>query len=76
MPRCAACGEENPDRFRFCGACGNPLYAEEFVRLLRDKRRIVGLLKAGEDQPLAPGPGFAGADFVVRDVLAREGLVG
>ncbi|MFL5756006.1 MAG: AAA family ATPase [Chloroflexota bacterium] len=25
--RCAACGEENPARFRLCGACGTPLGA-------------------------------------------------
>src|SRR5919198_3275373 len=25
MSACAACGRENPDGFRFCGACGAPL---------------------------------------------------
>lgn len=25
MPRWAACGQDNPDGFRFCGACGSPL---------------------------------------------------
>ena len=25
MPRCAACGQDNPAGFRFCGSCGAPL---------------------------------------------------
>mgnify|MGYP003287595409 CR=1 FL=1 len=25
MPRCAACGQDNPEGFRFCGACGASL---------------------------------------------------
>ena len=25
MPRCAVCGQDNPEGFRFCGACGAPL---------------------------------------------------
>jgi class 3 adenylate cyclase len=27
MPTCGACGQVNPDGFRFCGACGSPLAA-------------------------------------------------
>ena len=29
MIRCSNCGEENPDRFRLCGYCGQPLVAAE-----------------------------------------------
>ena len=29
MIRCPNCGEENPDRFRLCGYCGQPLVAAE-----------------------------------------------
>ncbi|HEX6490722.1 MAG TPA: zinc-ribbon domain-containing protein [Gaiellaceae bacterium] len=25
---CAACGQENPEGFRFCGRCGAPLLAD------------------------------------------------
>jgi class 3 adenylate cyclase len=25
MPFCGSCGQENPEGFRFCGACGTPL---------------------------------------------------
>src|SRR3990172_8146994 len=31
MPTCANCGEDNPERFRFCGGCGNPLVAVDLV---------------------------------------------
>jgi len=42
MPRCAACGEENPDRFRFCGACGAPLAPSRRQR--GQERRLVTVL--------------------------------
>ena len=29
MLTCASCGQENPDGFKFCGACGSPLVAPE-----------------------------------------------
>ena len=29
MPVCAGCGQDNPDEFRFCGACGSPLEAAD-----------------------------------------------
>ena len=36
MSTCTKCGQENPDGFRFCGACGTPLIAEpEQVREVR-----------------------------------------
>jgi len=44
------------------------------VRVLRDKRRIVRMLKAGEEQPVAPERAGLGAQFVVAEALAREGL--
>jgi class 3 adenylate cyclase/tetratricopeptide (TPR) repeat protein len=39
---CAACGQENPDGFRFCGACGAPLV----VRVVgqREERKVVTAL--------------------------------
>jgi class 3 adenylate cyclase/tetratricopeptide (TPR) repeat protein len=35
MVRCQSCGQENPDGFRFCGACGVPLEAPEASREVR-----------------------------------------
>ena len=39
MIRCASCGEENPERFRLCGFCGEPLarteQAQEVHALIR-----------------------------------------
>ncbi len=40
MRTCAACGEENPDRARFCLACGQPLEEESAERF----RRVVTIL--------------------------------
>ncbi|MDP8910400.1 MAG: hypothetical protein M3N47_15075, partial [Chloroflexota bacterium] len=39
---CASCGQENPDGFRFCGACAAPL-AEEGPAL-REERKVVTVL--------------------------------
>ena len=44
MAICPSCQAENPDGFRFCGACGAPLPAE--VRSDRRERRIVSVLFA------------------------------
>lgn len=41
MIACSRCGQENPDGFRFCGACGAPLGAEA---ALREERKIVTVL--------------------------------
>src|ERR671922_206892 len=41
MPRCAACGQDNPDGFRFCGACGTSLAAPAPARA---ERRLVTVL--------------------------------
>jgi class 3 adenylate cyclase len=41
MPRCSACGQENPDVARFCLACGAQL-DEETTR--REERRIVSVV--------------------------------
>jgi hypothetical protein len=35
MTLCPSCGRENPDGFRFCGACGAPLEAPMPPRELR-----------------------------------------
>ena len=43
MPTCAQCGQENPDGFRFCGACGAPL---EAVPPAREVRKVVTVLFA------------------------------
>jgi class 3 adenylate cyclase len=41
VPRCAACGAESPDGFRFCGACGAPL---EAASPRREQRKTVTVL--------------------------------
>jgi class 3 adenylate cyclase/tetratricopeptide (TPR) repeat protein len=41
---CPHCGEENPDRFRFCGACGTPL--EAVPASAGEERKIVSVLFA------------------------------
>ena len=42
MPRCAVCGQDNPEGFRFCGACGAPLAAPP--RAPAEERRLVTVL--------------------------------
>ncbi len=44
MPMCPACGQENPEGFRFCGSCGKPL-ADEAPRP-REERKVVTVLFA------------------------------
>src|SRR5436853_5403701 len=39
---CAACGQENPDGFRFCGLCAAPLAATH----AREERKVVTVLFA------------------------------
>ena len=41
MRTCAACGQENPVGFKFCGACGAPLTAPD----VREERKIVTVLE-------------------------------
>ena len=41
MVTCARCGQENPEGFAFCGACGAPLAAEEAVREVRKTVTVV-----------------------------------
>ena len=43
MPVCSQCGQENPDGFRFCGACGAPL---EAAPPAREVRKVVTVLFA------------------------------
>ena len=42
MRTCAACGQENPAGFKFCGACGAPLAAPD----VREERKLVTVLFA------------------------------
>jgi predicted ATPase/class 3 adenylate cyclase len=42
--RCQACGQENPDGFRFCGACGAAL--ETVTAAVREERKVVTVLFA------------------------------
>ena len=44
MPICPACGQENPEGFRFCGSCGNPVGGE--TRRQREERKVVTVLFA------------------------------
>src|SRR4029079_491327 len=44
MPVCSDCGEENPDRARFCLTCGTPLI--EASQSERRERRVVSVLFA------------------------------
>jgi class 3 adenylate cyclase/tetratricopeptide (TPR) repeat protein len=44
MAACATCGEENPQRARFCLACGAPLEADS--RRAHDERKLVTVLFA------------------------------
>jgi class 3 adenylate cyclase/tetratricopeptide (TPR) repeat protein len=39
---CGACGQENPEGFRFCGACARPLVAQASDR--REERKVVTVL--------------------------------
>ena len=40
MPRCPACGEQNPERARFCSACGAALTVEPAI----EERKVVSVL--------------------------------
>jgi class 3 adenylate cyclase/tetratricopeptide (TPR) repeat protein len=42
MVRCAGCGEENPDRARFCWSCGSTLGAEPLAQT--EERKVVSVL--------------------------------
>ncbi|MGH2996819.1 MAG: DUF7577 domain-containing protein, partial [Gaiellaceae bacterium] len=44
MRTCAACGQENPPGFRFCGACGAPL--PEQAEAAQEERKVVTVLFA------------------------------
>jgi len=41
---CPACGQENPEGFRFCGSCGKPVTDE--IRRPREERKVVTVLFA------------------------------
>jgi class 3 adenylate cyclase len=42
MPSCSRCGQDNPQGFRFCGACGAPLAAAP--RLADEERKVITVL--------------------------------
>jgi predicted ATPase/class 3 adenylate cyclase len=42
VPICPSCEQENPEGFRFCGACGAPLAVEALAR--REERKVVTVL--------------------------------
>ena len=44
MTICGACGQENPDGFRFCGSCGASLDVEQPAE--REERKVVSVLFA------------------------------
>src|SRR4051794_36299076 len=44
MALCAACGEDNPDRARFCLACGSPFKADVLVAKTVEVRKTVTVL--------------------------------
>jgi Double zinc ribbon len=44
MPTCAACGQENPSAFRFCGACETPLLKQ--AEAVQEERKVVTVLFA------------------------------
>src|SRR5580765_6407552 len=44
MARCATCGEENPDRARFCLACGSALGSEAAPASAAEERKVVSVL--------------------------------
>ncbi|MGN6378270.1 MAG: AAA family ATPase [Gaiellales bacterium] len=51
MITCPACGQQNPDGFRFCGACANPLTADaEPAREVRKTVTVVFCDMAGSTQ--------------------------
>src|ERR671921_674711 len=43
MGRCLNCGQDNPEGFRFCGACGSPL-VEAPRRPAGEERKVVTVL--------------------------------
>src|SRR5512132_1761405 len=43
MPSCPRCDEDNPERARFCLACGAPLAVREMAR---EERKVVSVLFA------------------------------
>jgi class 3 adenylate cyclase/predicted ATPase len=43
MPLCAACGEENPERARFCLACGTPLGPGRVEAPIEERRTVTVL---------------------------------
>ena len=80
MPVCAQCGTENPEGFRFCGACGASLDAPAAEE--RRERRIVttlfadlaGFTRRSESLDVEDVEGFLDPYFaVLREEVERTG---
>ena len=76
---CAQCGQENPDGFRFCGACGAPLGEVAPAREVRKTvtvlfADVVGSTALGESRdPEAVRAQMANWFEDARTILARHG---
>ena len=76
---CAQCGQENPDGFRFCGACGAPLGEAAPAREVRKTvtvlfADVVGSTALGESRdPEAVRAQMANWFEDARTILARHG---
>ena len=76
---CAQCGQENPDGFRFCGACGAPLAVAPAARQMRKTvtvlfADVVGSTALGESRdPEAVRAQMARWFEDARAILERHG---
>ena len=63
MPRCAVCGEDNPERARFCLACAAPLAApgRHRPRSARSSRSCSATWSGSPPGPTRPTPRTSGA---------------
>jgi class 3 adenylate cyclase/tetratricopeptide (TPR) repeat protein len=67
MPRCPSCGQENPEGFRFCGACGSQL--AEGPPAAREERKVLTVVFCDLVGSTARAERMDPED--VRDVLSR-----
>jgi zinc-ribbon domain len=70
MVFCRACGQGNPDRFRFCGSCGSPL--EDHADALLDLAGVLQLAGRSRDATDAARHALALYDQKGNLVLARK----
>jgi class 3 adenylate cyclase/tetratricopeptide (TPR) repeat protein len=79
VPICASCGQENPEGFKFCGACGAPLAPAEPTREVRKTVTVLfsdvqGSTAMGERlDPEAMRRAMGRYFEVMRTVLERHG---